>query len=69
MYGGAYRSIWKDLDSAPDFGEDVIDAIARGMTATYGEGAVADLSAWRDRMVRRIMQLKVEDPPPGTIDR
>lgn len=65
MYGDAYRSVWKDLDSAPDFDEAVIDAIARGMTATYGEGAVADLSAWRDRMVRRIMQLKVEDPPPG----
>ena len=64
MYGDAYGSIWKDLDSAPDFGEDVIDTIARGMTATYGEDAVAELSAWRDRMVRRIMQLKAEDPPP-----
>ena len=35
------------------------------MTATYGEDAVAELSAWRDRMVRRIMQLKGDDPPPG----
>ena len=65
MYGDAYRSVWKDLDSAPEFGDDVIDTIARGMAATYGEDAVAELSAWRDRMVRRIMQLKVEDPPPG----
>ena len=65
MYGDAYRSVWKDLDSAPEFDDDVIDTIARGMTATYGEDAVAELSAWRDRMVRRIMQLKVEDPPPG----
>ena len=64
-YGDAYRVMWKDLDSAPDFPDDVIDTIERGMTATYGEGAVAELSAWRDRMVRRIIQLKVEDPPPG----
>ena len=68
MYGDAYRSMWKDLDPAPEFSDDVIDTIARGMTATYGEDAVAGLSAWRDRMVRRIMQLKVEDPPPGAID-
>ena len=64
MYGDAYRSIWKDLDSAPDFGDDVIDAITEGTTAMYGEGAVAALAAWRDRMVRRIRQLKAEDPAP-----
>ena len=65
MYGDAYRAIWKDLDHAPDFSEGVIDAIAEGTTAMYGEGAVAALAAWRDRLVRRIMQLKDEDPAPG----
>ncbi len=65
-YGDAYRAMWKDLDSTPDYSDDMIETIARGMTATYGEDAVAELSAWRDRMVRRIMELKVEDPPPGS---
>lgn len=65
MYGDAYRSIWRDLDPAPDFGDDVIDAITEGTTAMYGEDGVAALSAWRDRMVRRILQLKAEDPAPG----
>lgn len=64
MYGDAYRAIWQDLDPAPDFGDDVIDAIDEGTTAMYGEDAVATLSAWRDRMVRRIIQLKAEDPAP-----
>lgn len=64
MYGDAYRAIWKDLEAAPDFGEHVIDAIDEGTTAMYGEDAVAALAAWRDRMVRRIIQLKVADPGP-----
>lgn len=66
LYGDAYRSIWKDLDPAPDFGDDVIDQIAEGATTMYGDGAVAALSAWRDRMVRRIVELKAEDPAPGS---
>lgn len=64
MYGQAYRAIWDDLDPAPDFGDEVIDAIDRGTVATYGEDSVAALADWRDRMVRRIMQLKADDPPP-----
>ena len=66
MYGDAYRSIWRDLDPDPDFGDEVIDAIADGTTAMYGEDAVAALSEWRDRMVERILRLKAEDPPPFT---
>ena len=64
LYGDAYRSIWNDLDPAPDFGDDVIDRIAEGATTMYGEGAVAALSAWRDRMVRRIVELKADNPAP-----
>ena len=66
LYGDAYRSIWKDLDPAPGFGDDIIDQIAEGATTMYGEGAVAALSAWRDRMVRRIVELKAEDPAPAS---
>lgn len=66
QYGDAYRSIWKDLDPAPDFGDDVIDQITEGVTAMYGEDAVAALSAWRDGMVRRILQLKADNPGPGS---
>ncbi|MDE2804955.1 MAG: 3-hydroxyacyl-CoA dehydrogenase NAD-binding domain-containing protein [Gemmatimonadota bacterium] len=64
MYGDAYRAIWQDLDPAPEFGDDVIDAIDEGASAMYGEDAVPALSAWRDRMVRRILQLKAADPAP-----
>jgi len=69
MYGDAYRAIWQDLDPAPDFGDDVIHAIDESTTAMYGEGAVAALSAWRDRMVRRIIQLKAADPAPRPVPR
>lgn len=68
LYGDAYRSIWKDLDPAPDFGDDVMDRIAEGVTAMYGEDAVAALSAWRDGMVRRILQLKADNPGPGSVN-
>ena len=57
--------MWEDLDPAPAFDEDVIEMIAAGTTAMYGEGMVAELAAWRDRMVRRIAQLKADDPAPG----
>lgn len=64
-YGDAYRSMWADLAAAPEFGDDVLGAITDGMTEMYGDGAVAELAAWRDRMVRRILQLKADDPAPG----
>lgn len=66
MYGDAYRAMWEDLDAAPAFDEDVIETIAAGTTAMYGEGAVAELAAWRDRLVRRIARLKADDPAPGS---
>ena len=65
LYGDAYRAIWKELDADPEFSDEVIDAIAEATDATYGVGAVAALAAWRDRMVRRILRLKIEDAPPG----
>ena len=64
-YGDAFSALWGDLDTDPDFGDEVIDGIAAATEAAYGEEAVAALSAWRDRMIRRILRLKREDPPPG----
>ena len=64
-YGDAFSALWGDLDTEPDFGDEVIDAIAAATEAAYGDDAVAALSAWRDRMIRRILRLKQEDPPPG----
>ena len=64
-YGDAFSGLWGDLDTEPDFGDEVIDGIAAATRAAYGEGSVPALSAWRDRMIRRILRLKREDPPPG----
>ena len=65
-YGDAFSALWSDLDTEPDFSDEVIDAIAAATEAAYGEDAVAALSAWRDRLVRRILRLKRDDPPPST---
>lgn len=65
MYGDAFRTIWEDLDPSPEFGGDVVDAITAGATGMYGQDGVAELAAWRDRLVRRIIQLKADDPAPG----
>ncbi|MCY4398097.1 MAG: 3-hydroxyacyl-CoA dehydrogenase NAD-binding domain-containing protein [Gemmatimonadetes bacterium] len=64
-YGDAFSGLWGDLDTEPDFGDEVIDGIAAATRAAYGDGSVPALSAWRDRMIRRILRLKREDPPPG----
>ena len=64
-YGDAFSALWGDLDTDPEFGDEVIDGIAAATEAAYGEEAVPALSAWRDRMIRRILGLKREDPPPG----
>ena len=64
-YGDAFSALWGDLDTDPDFDDEVIDGIAAATEAAYGEEAVPALSAWRDRMIRRILGLKREDPPPG----
>lgn len=65
MYGDTFRRIWRDLDPDPEFGDEVIAAIGEATAATYGGGSVEALSAWRDRMVKRILRLKAEDRPPG----
>ena len=64
-YGDAFSALWGDLDTDPDFDDEVIDGIAAATEAAYGEEVVPALSAWRDRMIRRILRLKREDPPPG----
>ena len=64
-YGDAYQGLWADLETAPEFSDRVIDAIHDGTEEIYGSDATEALSAWRDRMVRRIRSLKDDDPPPG----
>ena len=59
------QGLWADLETAPEFSDRVIDAIHDGTEEIYGSDATEALSAWRDRMVRRIRSLKDDDPPPG----
>lgn len=65
MYGSAYRALWEDLDPDPALSDAVIDQIHDGVEARYGPDQVAALGAWRDRMIRRIRDLKTDDPPPS----
>lgn len=67
-YGDAYRSLWADLATDPDFSEQVIQRIHKGTEEMYGPHAVRELADWRDRMVRRIRALKEVDPPPNAQD-
>jgi L-gulonate 3-dehydrogenase len=63
-YGDAYRALWADLEADPDFDASVIEQVHDGMVDLYGPDSTAALSEWRDRSVRRIRDMKKEDPPP-----
>ncbi|MBN1224932.1 MAG: 3-hydroxyacyl-CoA dehydrogenase [Candidatus Aminicenantes bacterium] len=64
-YGKAYQSIMSDLDSTPPaFDPDMIEFIGKGVDEMLGKTPVADHCRWRDRLVRRIRDLKEQDPRP-----
>lgn len=66
MYGDAYRELWDDLATTARQSDRDIDRIHAAMEALYGKDSVEAVTAWRDRSIQRIRQLKTSDPPPGT---
>ena len=65
-YGDAYRQMWRELETDPEFSDRVIDGIHEETEEMYGAAATEALCAWRDRLVRRIRALKEDDPFPGS---
>ncbi len=64
-FGTAYKESMNDLDStAPSFDPEMIDRIAAGVEAMEDGTSVAELSRWRDRLIRKIRRLKKDDPHP-----
>jgi 3-hydroxyacyl-CoA dehydrogenase len=64
-YKDTYRSILEDLDPAPPaFDPETIELIGRGVDAMSGKTTVAEVCRWRDRLVRKIRDLKTGDPHP-----
>jgi len=64
-FGSSYKENMNDLDSTtPSFDSEMIDRIAAEVEAMEDETSVAELSRWRDRLIRKICCLKNDDPHP-----
>jgi 3-hydroxyacyl-CoA dehydrogenase len=64
-YKDTYRLILEDLDPAPPaFDPEMIELIGRGVDAMSRKATVVEVCRWRDRLVRKIRDLKSGDPHP-----
>ena len=60
-----YRSIMRDLNSAPpSFDDEMIERIGQEVDVMEGDTPIIELCRWRDRMVRKIRAAKDADPHP-----
>jgi 3-hydroxyacyl-CoA dehydrogenase len=64
-FGNTYEALINALDSTtPSFTPDMIERIARGVDAMEGDSPTTEICKWRDRLVRKIRDLKEKDPHP-----
>ena len=67
-FGNAFIEQMNDLDSkSPAFDTPMIKKIGDGVKEMYGDTPVHEICQWRDRLVRKILQLKREDPCPDAL--
>ena len=61
-YGTAYIELMSDLGPTPAFTPEQIERWGRATDAMTGDAPRDRLRAWRDRLVRKIRRLKLDDP-------
>ncbi len=57
-YQQAYIDIMNSLGPTPSFDADLIEQLGKGTDAMVGDTPRAEIRHWRDRMIRKILELK-----------
>jgi L-gulonate 3-dehydrogenase len=63
-FGESYAALMTDLGSTPTFDAALVERIGQQTDAMEGGATVEAIQQWRDRMVRKVVELKREDPHP-----
>ncbi len=64
-YGEAYEDCMRELGSTPSFHPEMIERLGRGTDAMRGHASRSETRRWRDRLIRKIRELKAKDPQPS----
>ena len=64
-YREAYLALMDDLGETPDIDDEFVERLGAETDLMQGRATRAEVLAWRDRMVEKILRLKQEDPNPG----
>jgi 3-hydroxyacyl-CoA dehydrogenase len=62
-YGSSYAELMGDLGGTPAFDRELIEKLGRATDAMM-KAPRSEILEWRDRLIRRIRDLKEEDPMP-----
>ena len=63
-YGEAYKNCMDQLGPTPSFDAEMIERLGLGTDAMMGNSSRGETLHWRDRLIRRIRELKAKDPQP-----
>ena len=64
-YRDVYLALMDDLTGTPVVDDDFVERLGAETDLMQGGAPRAEVLAWRDRMVEKILRLKAEDPNPG----
>jgi 3-hydroxyacyl-CoA dehydrogenase len=63
-YGEAYKNCMDELGATPSFDPEMVERLGRGTDAMTGNASRDETLRWRDRLIRKIRELKADDPQP-----
>jgi 3-hydroxyacyl-CoA dehydrogenase len=63
-YGQAYKDCMEQLGPTPSFDPEMIERLGRGTDVMSGNAPRSETLRWRDRLIRKIRDLKAADPRP-----
>ncbi len=64
-YRDVYLALMDDITGTPVVDDDFVERLGAETDLMQGGAPRAEVLAWRDRMVEKILRLKAEDPNPG----
>jgi 3-hydroxyacyl-CoA dehydrogenase len=64
-YGEAYKDCMNNLGPTPSFDPELIERLGRETDAMTNNAPRSETLRWRDRLIRKIRELKTEDPQPS----
>ena len=64
-YGQAYKDCMNELGPTPSFDPEMIERLGQGTDAMTGNASLQEICEWRERLIRKIRNLKAEDPHPS----